>query len=205
MSRKIISLLCVLFLVGGALFADIPESWINNSITYDWSYNSKLALSSGTTDTIGYNFSWYGFPGGSSVGVATHLGMAFSLDADPLFTAMHAFMGPAFNTVLAGGVLGYASIGPSYNLSGYDQPTSFTEQQLGVGFDVGARFRIAGTERWDLAIMTGVFGDITLLHLVNSSRQQDFSGNLSGYFGFSFGSALNFPGYGLYSPIMYYY
>lgn len=198
MTKKFFPLLLMIVLIGGSLFAAIPESWINNSITYDWSYNSAMPLASGTPDTIGYNFSWFAFPGSSSVGVATHLGFSFSLDANPAFSGMHAFMGPAFNTVLAGGVIGYAAIGPSYNLVGYDLPTSFREQQLGVGVDVGARFTLASSERWDLGIIAGAFGDITLLHLVDSMRQQGFSANLTAYFGFSFGSAINFPSFPVY-------
>ena len=201
MSKKSFSLLFMLVLIGSSLFAAIPESWINNSIAYDWSYNSAMPLTSGKADTIGYNFSWFAFPGSSSVGVASHLGFSFSLDANPAFSGMHAFMGPAFNTVLAGGVIGYAAIGPSYNLMGYETPTNFMEQQLGVGVDVGARFTLASSERWDLGIIAGAFGDITLLHLVNSMRHQGFSANISAYFGFSFGSAFNFP----YSPSVYYY
>ncbi len=205
MSKKFFPLLFMIVLIGGSLFAAIPESWINNSITYDWSYNSEIPLSNGSTDTIGYSFSWYAFPGSSSVGLASKLGLSFSLDANPAFSGMHAFMGPAFNTVLAGGMIGYVAIGPSYSLRGYDVPTSFLEQQLGIGMDVGARFTLASSERWDLGIIAGAFGDITLLHLVNSMRQQGFSANLSAYFGFTFGSALAFPGYGLFPPVVYYY
>ena len=75
---------------------------------------------------------------------------------------------------------------------------SFMEQQLGVGVDVGARFTLASSERWDLGIIAGAFGDITLLHLVDSMRQQGFSANLTAYFGFSFGSAINFPSFPVY-------
>ena len=100
MSKKFFSLLLMLVLIGGFVFADVPESWINNSITYDWAYNSELNLNSGSTDTLGYEFSWFGFPGGSSVGISTRMGVGFFLDADPLFTRMHSFMGPAFSTVL---------------------------------------------------------------------------------------------------------
>lgn len=205
MPRKFFPLLLVLIVFSGSLFAAMPESWINNAITYDRSYNSEIPLNSGSSDTIGYNFSWYAFPGSSNVGIGTHLGMSFSFDANPSFSGMHAFMGPAFNAVLAGGVIGYAAIGPSYKLLGYDYPTSFIEQQLGVGVDVGTRFRLAGSERWDLGIIAGAFGDITLLHLVNSVRHQGFSANLTAYFGFSFGSAFNMPFYGLYAPAVYYH
>ncbi|MDY0289724.1 MAG: hypothetical protein RBR15_12940 [Sphaerochaeta sp.] len=204
MYKKFFSLLGLFVLISGSAFASIPESWVNNSIMYGRSYNSELALSSGSTDTIGYDFSWFGFPDGSQVGIATHLGLGFSFDAAPSFTSLHAFMGPAFNTVLAGGVIGYAAIGPSYTFSGSDQMSSFSEQQLGVGFDVGARFRLAESERWDLGIIAGTLGDVTLLHLVNSTRQPGFSANLSAYIGFSFGSALTFPFYGLFAPSVYY-
>ncbi len=193
MPKKFIVLLLTLIFIGGAAFAAMPESWLNNSITYGRSYNSEMLLTSGTADTIGYNFSWFAFPGSSNVGVATHLGFSFSLDANPAFNGMHAFMAPAFNAILAGGVVGYAAIGPSYKIFESSQPTSFREQQIGLGLDVGARFRLASSERWDLGIVVGAFGDVTLLHLVNSMRQQGFSSNLSAYFGFSFGSAFNFP------------
>ncbi len=205
MSKKFFPLLLVCVLVGGSAFAAMPESWINNSITYTWPHNSEITLSSGSHETVGYNFSWFAFPGSSNIGVASHLGVSVSLDANPAFTGMHAFMGPAFNTVLSGGVIGYAAIGPSYNLMGYDVPTSHIGQQLGIGVDVGARFALAGSERWDLGFIAGAFGDITLLYLVNSVRQQGFSANISAYFGFSFGSALAFPGYGMYPPVVYYF
>lgn len=205
MAKKFFSLLLIFLLISGSVFAAMPESWLNSSITYDWSYNSEKPLNSGTADALGYNFSWFAFPGSAHVGIATHMGISFSVDADPAFVGMHAFMGPAFNTVLAGGVVGYLAVGPSYQVAEVSQPTSFLEQQLGVGLDVGARFRLAGSERWDLGIITGAFGDITLLHLVDSKRHPGFSANLSAYFGLSFGSAVNFPSYGFYSPSVYYY
>ncbi|NBK23463.1 MAG: hypothetical protein EOM68_15715 [Spirochaetia bacterium] len=205
MTKKLFSLLLMLALVVGFVFADAPESWINNSISYSWAYNSELPLTSGSTDTLGYDFSWFAFPGSSSVGVATHLGFSFSLDANPAFSGMHAFMGPAFNTVLAGGVMGYAAIGPTYTLLGYDQGFGFVEQQLGIGLDIGSRFALAGSERWDLAIIVGAFGDVTLLRYVNATRKEGFSANARVYFGFSFGSALVFSGYGMLPPVLYYY
>lgn len=205
MAKKFIPILLMLVLVGGSLFAAMPESWLNNSITYTWSHNSEMPLTSGTTDTLGYNFSWFAFPGSSRVGVATHLGVSFSLDAIPAFNGMHAFMAPAFNTILAGGVVGYVAIGPSYKVfESYQSPSSL-EQQIGIGLDVGARFRLASSERWDLGIIVGAFGDVTLLHLLDSMRQQGFSANLSAYFGFSFGSALNLRSYGVYLPSAHYY
>ena len=205
MSKKFLSSLLLLVLIGGIVFAAPPESWINNSLTYGWAYNSELPLTSGSPDTIGYDFSWFGFPGGSSIGIATRVGMSFSLDAYPVFTRMRAFMGPAFSTVLAGGVIGFGAIGPNYTLTGYDQGLGFVEQQLGVGVDVGVRFRLAESEMWDLGIITGVLGDVTLLHFVDGTRKEGFSANASAYFGFSFGSALAFPAYGFRSPILYYY
>ncbi len=205
MSKKFFLLLLLLVLFIDFSFAAPPESWINNSISYNKAYNSELTLNSGSTDTLGYDFSWFGFPGGSSVGVSTHLGVSFSLDADPFFTQMHSFMGPAFSTVLAGGVMGYIAIGPNYTITGYDQGLGFVEQQLGIGVDIGARFALAGSERWDLAIIVGAFGDATLLRFVNSTRTDGFSANARAYFGFSFGSDLAFSGYGMYPPILYYY
>ena len=205
MLKKFFSLLLMLVIIVGFVHAETPESWINNSITYNRAINSELVLNSGSTDTLGYEFSWFGFPGGSSVGISTRLGLGVSLDADPLFTRMHTFMGPALSMPLAGGVLGFAAIGPAYTLTGHEQGLGFTEQQLGVGLDIGSRFALAGSERWDLAIIAGVFGDVTLLHFVDAVRVQGFSANVSAYFGFSFGSALAFSGYGLYPPVLYYY
>jgi len=204
-SKKSFSLLLMFVLIGGFVFADVPESWINNSITYDWAYNSELDLNSGSTDTIGYEFSWFGFPGGSNVGISTRMGVGFSLDAEPYFTRMHGFMGPAFSTVLAGGVMGYFAVGPNFTVSGYDQGLGFVEQQLGLGLDIGSRFALAGSERWDLAIIAGVFGDVTFLRFVDSTRTGGFSANVRAYFGFSIGSELAFSGYGLYPPVLYYY
>jgi len=140
MPKKFFSLLLMLVLIVGFVFASTPESWINNSITYTRAYDLDFVLTSGSTDTLGYGFSWFGFPGGSSVGISTRVGVSFSLDADPAFTRMHTFMGPAFTTVLAGGVLGYAAVGPNYTFTGHEQGLGFTEQQLGIGLDIGARF-----------------------------------------------------------------
>jgi len=205
MSKKFFSLLLMLVLFIGFSFAAPPESWINNSISFDKAFNSELDLDSGSTDTIGYDFSWFGFPGGSSVGIATHLGLSFSLDADPFFTRMYSFMGPAFSTVLAGGVMGYVAIGPTYTLTGYDQGFGFVDQQLGIGLDVGSRFALAGSERWDVAIIVGAFGDATFLRFVNATREEGLSANVRAYLGFSFGSDLTFSGYGLYPPVVLYF
>lgn len=205
MSKKFYSLLLVLVLIAGSLFAAVQESWINNSITYEWALNSEVPLTSGSLDTLGYDFSWFGFPGGSSVGIATHLGLSFSLDAVPIFNRMYVFMGPAFSTVLSGGVLGYVATGPSYTITTQDSGAGSVEQQLGVGVDVGARFMLAGSVRWDLGLIAGVLGDISLLRLIDAVRKEGFSANARAYFGFSFGSAMAFPRYGLFSPVVYHY
>ncbi|MDD4574450.1 MAG: hypothetical protein PHR69_09585, partial [Sphaerochaeta sp.] len=63
MAKKFFSLLLIFLLISGSVFAAMPESWLNSSITYDWSYNSEKPLNSGTADALGYNFSWFAFPG----------------------------------------------------------------------------------------------------------------------------------------------
>ncbi|MGB4405367.1 MAG: hypothetical protein WBI82_00710 [Sphaerochaeta sp.] len=205
MSKKFFSLLFMLVFIIGFSFAAPPESWVNNSISYDKAFNSKLDLDSGSTDTIGYDFSWFGFPGGSSIGVATHLGLSISLDADPSFTRMYSFMGPAFFGVLAGGLIGYVAIGPSYTLTGYDQGLGFSDQQLGLGLDIGSRFAFARSERWEVAIIAGAFGDVSFLRFVNATRKEGLSGNVRAYLGFSFGSDLAFSGYGQHHPVVLYF
>jgi len=201
-SKKFFSLL-LMMLIGGSVFAAPPESWINNSISYDWAINSELPLTSGEAETIGYDLSWFGFPGGSAVGVSTRVGLGFSLDAVPSFIRMHSFMGPAFTTVMGRGTLGYVAIGPTYTISRYEDPSAFADQQLGIGLDVGARFALAADERWDFGFVAGATGDITFLRFVNSTRIQGFSANIRGYFGFSFGSAMIFSGFGMYPPVIY--
>jgi len=62
---------------------------------------------------------------------------------------------------------------------------------------------LAESERWDLGIIAGAFGDVTLWHFVNATRTQGFSANVSAYVGFSFGTALAFSGFGLYPPVTY--
>lgn len=203
MTKKLFSLLLVLVLVVVPVFAGPPESWINNSLSYDWAFNSELPLTSGKAETLGYDFSWFGFPGGSSVGISTRLGVGFSLDAVPSFIRMHSFMGPAFSTVLGRGTMGYAAIGPNYTISKYESPVNNVEQQLGIALDIGTRFAIAGDERWDFGIVAGAVGDITFLRFLNGTRTQGFSANVRAYFGFSFGSAMIFSGYGMHPPILY--
>jgi len=59
--------------------------------------------------------------------------------------------------------MGYVAIGPNYTFTGYDQPGSFVEQQLGIGLDIGSRIALTGSERWDLAIIVGAFCDVSLV------------------------------------------
>ena len=205
MLKKFPFLLLILVLGTGFVFAGPPESWINNSISYDWAFDSSSHVSSGGAETLGYDFSWFGFPGGSNIGVSTRVGVGYSVDAVPSFIRMHSFMGPAFSTVLGRGLMGYIAIGPKYTISKYEQPTPVTDQQLGIGLDIGARFAIAGDERWDFALVAGAVGDITMVRFIDGTRKEGFSGNIRAYFGFSFGSALIFSGYGMHLPIVYYY
>jgi hypothetical protein len=179
-------------------------------MVYDIPYKSGLDLTSGQTDALGYDFSWFAFPDNSDIGLETKLAMTFSLDANPSFLRLFLFTGPSFSTVLAGGVTGFLSVGPFYALTGSDTPTSVLEQQLGAAVDVGARFRFAGNERWDFALIVGAFADVAFLHIVDESRVSGLSGNLLPYIGFSFGSAFNlrynryYPRYSVYSPVLYF-
>ena len=208
MVKKVLSVLVLLIFLSFSLSAVTPESWVNTSFTYDWAYESALTLTSGRTDTLGYDVSWFGFPSESDVGMETRFGMGFSIDAVPAFTRMNIYIGPVFTEVLAGGVTGFISLGPSYTISGYDAATGSIEQQLGLGMDIGARFRFSGNEQFDFGLIAGVFADTTLLHIVNDTRVMGFSGNVMPYIGFSFGSAFRFPyyrPYGYYDPLFYYY
>jgi len=210
MSRKTITVLLLLVFFLSGLFAATPESWVNSSLVYDLPYNSGLTLTSGQDDALGYDFSWFAFPGNSDIGLETKFAMSFSLDADPAFLRLFLFTGPTFTSVLAGGVTGFFSVGPFYALSGTDTPTNILEQQLGAAVDLGARFRFAGNERWDFALILGTFADLALLHIVDESRVSGLSGNLLPYIGFSFGSAFNwrytryYPRYSVYSPVLYF-
>jgi hypothetical protein len=157
---------------------------------------------------LGYDFSWFAFPDNSEIGFETKFGMTFSLDASPSFARLFLFTGPSFSSVLAGGVIGFLSLGPFYTFTGTS--TSVVEQQLGAGVDLGARFRFAGNERWDFALIIGAFANVAFLHILDESRVSGLSGNLLPYIGFSFGSSLNwrypgyYPRYSVYRPVLYF-
>jgi hypothetical protein len=157
---------------------------------------------------LGYDFSWFAFPDNSEIGFETKFGMTFSLDANPSFSRLFLFFGPSFSSVLAGGVVGFLGIGPYYTLTGTS--TSEVEQQIGAGVDLGARFRFAGNEQWDFALIAGAFANVAFLHLLDTSRVSGLSGNLLPYIGFSFGSSLNwrypgyYPRYSVYRPVLYF-
>lgn len=208
MVKKVLPVLLLLMLLSFPLFGVTPESWVNTSLSYDWAYESALELTSGKTDTLGYDVSWFGFPAESDIGMETRFGMGFSIDAVPAFTRMNIYVGPVFTETLAYGVTGFVSLGPSYTISGYDAATGSIEQQLGMGMDLGARFKFSGNERFDFGLIAGVFADVALLHIIDETRATGISGNVIPYIGFSFGSAFRFPyygHYGFYDPLFYYY
>ena len=165
MVKKVLPVLLLLMLLSFPLFGVTPESWVNTSLSYDWAYESALELTSGKTDTLGYDVSWFGFPAESDIGMETRFGMGFSIDAVPAFTRMNIYVGPVFTETLAYGVTGFVSLGPSYTISGYDAATGSIEQQLGMGLDLGARFKFSGNERFDFGLIAGVFADVALLHI----------------------------------------
>ncbi|AEV29179.1 hypothetical protein SpiGrapes_1366 [Sphaerochaeta pleomorpha str. Grapes] len=210
MSRKTVTVTLLLVFISIGLFATTPESWVNSSFVYDIPYKSGLTLSSGQEDAIGYDFSWFAFPRNSDIGLETKFAMSFSLDANPAFLRLFLFTGPTFTSVLAGGVTGFLSVGPFYALTGTDTATSILEQQLGAAVDLGARFRFAGNEIWDFALILGTFADLAFLHIVDETRVSGLSGSILPYIGFSFGSAFNwrytryYPRYSVYSPVLYF-
>lgn len=171
MRRKVLLLLLLFVLIGGSLFAVAPKSWVNASVSYDWF---------GSSSALGIDASWMGFPGRSWIGMATRAGVSLSLDASSSFTSMFASIGPAFSVDFTEGILGYASVGTSYVFTAYTSPSAF-EHLFGIDFDLGARFRIMGSESGDLALVTGASGNIPLLDGVSLYR-------VSAYVGFSYGS-----------------
>ncbi|WP_320128293.1 hypothetical protein [uncultured Sphaerochaeta sp.] len=210
MKKHMLVISLLLLFLGTGLFAAAPETWANSSVIYDYPYNSSLTLTSGQTDALGYDFSWFVFPNGSDIGLETKMAISFSLDATPNFLRISLFTGPSFTTILAGGVIGFLSVGPSYTLTGTDDIANNTEQQLGLGLDLGARFRFAGNERWDCGFIVGAYSNVAFLHIVNNSRVSGLSGDVIPYVGFSFGSSFAFrharyyPGYTVYNPVVYF-
>ena len=55
MVKKFLLLLVLVALIGAPAFAAPPESWVNNSLSYDWALNSELPLPSGSAETLGYD------------------------------------------------------------------------------------------------------------------------------------------------------
>jgi hypothetical protein len=209
MHKKSLSVLVLLVLCLSGAYATTPESWVNSSFAYDYSLGSDLAVTSGGEDALGYDLSWFAFPGNSDIGFESKFAMSFSIDADPAFLRMFLFFGPTFTTSLAGGVTGYLSVGPFYSYGDTESSVGSEEHQFGAGVDLGARFRFAGNERWDFALVAGTYADLSLLHVADGTRMSDWSGTVMPYIGFSFGSALRtrypsrYPAYTVYRPVLY--
>lgn len=190
MNNKAVMLVLVLVLCVGSLFAVAPGSWLNASLGYSWMDSS---------DALGLDLSWTGFPGRSWVGLETRAGLSFSLeDSSSSFVSMFVFLAPAFSVDFTEGILGYVAAGPSYIVVAHTSPSTL-DHALGVGIDVGARFRLLGSERWDLALVGGAFGNLPLV----GSSSGGSSLSVSAYLGFSSGSSFSVPRQGLVTPFLF--
>ena len=176
MFRKILLFLLMLTLIVGSLFAVAPESWMNASVGYD-RFNDS--------DALGIDVSWIDPFGNSWIGMEYRAGISLSLDPSSPFSSMFVFLGPAFTLDITQGLVGYASIGPSCTFVAYNSPSSIS-LEFGVGLDLGARFRLLGSEEFDLALITGAFGNLPLTGGNSSTR-------VSAYVGLSIGPAFEIP------------
>lgn len=176
MCRKVLLLLLMLLFVVGSLFAVAPGSWMNASLGYNRFSSS---------DALGIDLSWMDFPGRSWVGIESRAGLSLSLEDTSSFSNMFVFFGPAFSVDLTRGILAYAAIGPSCSFVATSSPSSVS-LEFGVGLDLGARFRLVGSEELDLALITGAFGNLPLSGGGEST-------NVSLYVGLSIGPAFTIP------------
>lgn len=203
MLKKILLLSLMLVLVVGSLFAVVPESWVSTSLVFDWPKNPAMNPSSGSNESLGFDFSWVAFPEESKIGFDAHFALSFPVDATPFFSSMYLFIGPAYAANLTKGIVGYVAVGPSFIRNRYASSPVAREWQLGLALDLGARFKVIGTEQWDFALVAGAHGDITLLHLINGSQSTGSSSRVTAYLGLSFSTTYAFSRKGPRIPILF--
>jgi hypothetical protein len=191
--RRRTGLVLVFFLVVSlSLFSAPSERWVNTSLAFDALQPSEQSL--------GADVSLFLFPGNSPIGFASRFSSSFSLSASPAFSRLAFFVAPAFREVLAGGIEGYFLLGPSYTEYQTVEAVASVTQDFGIGADVGVRFRLSNAEYFDFALVVGVFGEASYLHLINGARQDDWPMHVVPYLGFSFGSWYFHPPFVLYQP-----
>lgn len=193
MVKKVFVLSIMLMVIGGSLFAVAPGSWVNASLGYEKSDSSGA---------LGLDVSWLGFPGHSWIGAETRAGVSLSLDSTSSYLKMYAFVGPALSVDFTEGILGYMAVGPTYAFTAYDSPSALMHS-FGIGLDLGARFRILGSEEFDLALIAGAYGDAALYFSMFSQNGGGSSYRVSAYVGLSVGSGFYIPQRGLVSSILF--
>ena len=192
MMKRMLLVLCL----GIAYLAPLPafgsERHLNISFAAGRHYESALDFDT----SYGLDISYFLFTPFQGTGLVTKVSTTF---ADSI-TRMAFFIGPAFRSVLAGGVDGYASAGLSIADIENQVPGGSNELQLGLGADLGARFRFASSGSLDVALAAGILADVSLLHLLDGKRITDWAFSIVPYVGLSFSSfaLYGFPSYTIY-------
>ncbi len=168
------------------------ERHLNTSFATGVHYGSALLSS----PSYGLDISFYAFTPFQSTGMVTKASATFADSA----ARMALFIGPTHRTVLAGGVEAYGSAGLSFSEIEEQIPAGRDEIQLGLGIELGFRFRFASSGSLDMALVAGVFADVSLLHLLDGNRVEGWAGTIVPYVGFSFSSLVQygFPSYTIY-------
>ena len=168
------------------------ERHLNTSFATGVHYGSAL----GTDVSYGLDIAYFLYTPYQGTGMVTKVSTTF---ADSI-TRMAFFLGPAFRSVLAGGVEGHVAAGLSIADIENQVPGGSEELQLGLGADLGARFRFASSSSMDMALVASVFADVSLLHLLDGKRLSGWAFSIVPSVGFSFSSITHsgFPSYTIY-------
>lgn len=192
MVKRLLIVLCLGIIFLAPLSAFGSERWLSTSFAADYHYGSALPVET----SLGLDISYFLFSPFQGTGFVTKVSTTFSNS----ITRMAFFLGPAFRSVLAGGVEGYVSLGPSFTDIESQVLGGSEEMLLGFGLDVGSRFRVFSAGSLDMALVAGVFADVSLLRRVDGKRLGGWTGNVVPYVGFSFSSIVTygFPSYTMY-------
>jgi len=190
--RRMLLLLCLGFAYLAPLSAIGSERHLNTSFAAGRHYGSALDFDA----SYGLDISYFLFTPFEGTGLVTKVSTTF---ADSI-TRMAFFLGPAFRSVLAGGVEGHVAAGLSIADIENQVPGGSEELQLGLGADLGARFRFASSSSMDMALVASVFADVSLLHLLDGKRLSGWAFSIVPSVGFSFSSITHsgFPSYTIY-------
>ena len=192
MIKRILVVLCLGIIFLAPLSAFGNERWLSTSFAADYHYGSALPVDT----SLGLDISYFLFSPFHGSGFVTKVSTTFSNS----IARMAFYLGPAYRSVLAGGVEGYISFGPSFTDIENQVPGGSEEMQLGLGLDVGSRFRFSSAGSLDMALVVGIFADVSLLHIVDGEYLRGWTGNVVPYVGFSFSSIVQygFPSYTIY-------